>query len=104
MIWCSLSLGSAASIIISLVLYISFFYYDFVRRLFWDIKACERMTMFRNAWKDSYDRYPEASSQLDQTCKEICGVLSQQRDDALQTLWSFSKVEAYLEERAGRWC
>jgi hypothetical protein len=103
-IWRSPSLGSAASIIISLVLYISFFYYDFVRRLFWDIKACERMTMFRNAWKDSYDRYPEAASQLAQTCKEICGVLSQQRDDALQTLWPFSKVQAYLEERVGRWC
>ena len=104
LIWRSPSLGSAASIIISLVLYISFFYYDVVRRLFWDIKACERMTRFRNGWKDSYDRNPEAVSQLAQTCKEICGVLSQQRDDALQTLSLFSKVQAYLEERVGRWC
>ena len=99
----SLSHGSAALIIISLVLYTCFFYYDVVRRLFWDRKSCERMTRFRNVWKDSYNRNPEAVSQLAQTCKEICGVLSQQCDDALQTLSLFSKVQAYLEERVGRW-
>jgi len=104
LIWHSPSLGSAASIIMVLVLYITFVYYDVVRRMFWDIKACERMTRFRNEWKDSYDRNPETVSQLAQTCKEICGVLSQQRDDALKTLWLFSKVQAYLEERVGRWC
>jgi hypothetical protein len=98
------SLFSVTSIILLLVAHITPAYYDFVRRLFWDTKVCERMTRFRNAWKASYDKNPETVSQLAQTCKEICGVLSQQRDDALQTLWLFSRVQAYLEERVGRWC
>ena len=97
------SLFGVSSIILLLVAHITPAYYYVVRRMFWDTKACERMTRFRNAWKDSYDRNPEAVSQLAQTCKEICGVLSQQRDDALQKLWLFSKVQAYLEERVGRW-
>jgi amino acid transporter len=74
------SLGSTASIIMTFVVCISAFYYDVVRRTFWDTKTCERMTRFRNAWKDSYDRNPEAVSQLAQRCREICGVLSQHRD------------------------
>jgi hypothetical protein len=101
--WHSPSLGSAASIIMMFVVCISGFYYDVVRRTFWDTKTCERMARFRNAWKDSYDRNPEAVSQLAQRCREICGVLSQQRDDALQTLGLFGKVQAYLDERVGRW-
>ena len=96
------SLFGVSSIILLLVAHITPAYYYVVRRMFWDTKACERMNRFRNAWKDSYDRNPEAVSQLAQTCKEICGMLSQQRDDALQTLWLFSKVQAYLEERVGR--
>jgi len=98
----SLSHGSAALIIISLVLYTCLVYYEVVRRLFWDRKSCERMTRFRNAWKDSYDRNPESVTELAQTCKEICGVLSDERDDALQMLSLFGKVQAYLHERVGR--
>jgi hypothetical protein len=101
--WPSTSLGSATLIIMMFVVCISSFYYDFVRRTFWDTKTCARMTRFRNAWKASHDRNPEAVSQLAQRCKEICGVLSQQRDDALQTLGLFGKVQAYLDERVGRW-
>ena len=100
--WHSPSLGIAC-IMMMFVVCISSFYYDVVRRAFWDTKTCERMTRFRNAWKDSYDRNPEAVSQLAQRCKEICGVLSQQRDDALQKLGLFGKVQAYLDERVGRW-
>ena len=96
------SLFGVSSIILLLVAHITPAYYYVVRRMFWDTKACERMTRFRNAWKDSYDRNPEAVSQLAQTCKEICGVFSQQCDDSLQTLSLFSKVQAYLEERVGR--
>jgi hypothetical protein len=102
LIWHSPSLGIAC-IMMMFVVCISSFYYDVVRRLFWDIKACERMTRLRNAWKDSYDRNPEAVSQLAQTCKEICGVLSQQRDDALHMLSLFDKARAYLDEHVGRW-
>ncbi len=103
LMWQSPSLGTAASIIMMFVVCISAFYYDFVRRTFWDTKTCERMARFRNAWKDSYDRNFEAVSQLAQRCKEICGVLSQQRDDALETLGLFGKVQACLDERVGRW-
>ena len=103
LMWHSPSLGTAALIIMMFVVCISSFYYDFVRRTFWDTKTCARMTRFRNAWKASHDRNPEAVSQLAQRCKEICGVLSQQCDDALQTLGLFGKVQAYLDERVGRW-
>ena len=101
--WPSTSLGNADLIIMMFVVCISSFYYDFVCSTFWDTKTCERMARFRNAWKVSYDRNPGAVSQLAQRCKEICGVLSQQRDDALQKLGLFGKVQAYLDERVGRW-
>ena len=82
---------------------ICFLYYDVARRIFLDTSVCERMTKFRNAWEDCYEKNPEAVAQLAQTCKEVCGVLSDQRDDALQTLSLIGRVQAYLDERVGRW-
>ena len=63
----------------------------------------DRMINFRTAWKESSERDPDALAEITEMCKEISGVLIQQRHDALQMLSLFGKVRAYLEERVGRW-
>ena len=64
-------------------------------------KVKTKMAKFRIAWKESSD--PEALAEITKTCKEISGVLIQQRDDALHMLSLFDKSRAYLDERVGRW-
>ncbi len=64
-------------------------------------KVKTKMAKFRIAWKESND--PEALAEMTKMCKEISGVLIQQRDDALHMLSLFDKARAYLDERVGRW-
>jgi ppGpp synthetase/RelA/SpoT-type nucleotidyltranferase len=97
----SSQLGAAPLIIIFLGVIVC--YRDFFHRMVFGRKATKESTRFREAWLECSERNPDVVTELARLSKGIVVRLDQQREEALQMLPWYRKVQAYLEQRVGRW-
>jgi hypothetical protein len=77
-------------------------------------KATKEANRFRGAWLECSQRNPEIVTELAKLCKRITVQLDKQRTEALQRSWwsyrfrmywwsPWGRVQAFLEQRVGRW-
>jgi hypothetical protein len=92
----------AAPLMISF-LCINYIYWDSLNRLIFGAKAIGHATRFLDSWLECSERNPDTVTELAKLCKGITARLDMQREEALQMLPWYRKVQAYLDQRVGRW-
>jgi hypothetical protein len=98
-VWPNLMIAPLIVFLLHFVLY----YSDTTHRVNFGRKATQEATRFRDAWLECSERNPDTVTDLAKLCKGITARLDQQREEALQMLpWNL-KVQAYLDQRVGRW-
>jgi hypothetical protein len=82
---------------------INYIYWDYLNQLIFGAKATGAATRFQDSWLECSDRNPGTVTDLAKLCKGITARLDMQREEALQMLPWYRKVQAYLDQRVGRW-